>query len=87
MDNYFDTSHECIGCGACVYACSFFGYNALYLCKSSYDEDKYFVVADNDSLHCHHCDGFCEDNAPCQAFCPKDSVITIERYQNPFIIS
>lgn len=78
MDNYFSTSTECIGCGACVYACRFFGYNALYLCQSTYDE-KYFVMADRDALHCNHCDGFYENNAPCQAFCPRDSIITIER--------
>jgi len=74
VDNYFSTSTECIGCGACVYACRFFGYDALYLYQSSYNEDKYFVGADDDSLHCNHCDAFCK------AFCPKDSVITIERY-------
>ena len=64
MDWYFKTDHKkCVGCGACVYACQFFGEDILYM-----GEACPFPV-DNEIVYlCRDCKGHCFD------FCPNDAI-------------
>lgn len=76
MDTYFSIdSLVCTDCGKCIKACP----DNLICRDECYDEELnetfvFYDLFDDYYVPCHHCDGFWEDNTPCQQVCEVDAI-------------
>lgn len=83
MDTYIYTNQNCIVCGDCIDTCELDGQNYLTLSVGGCDFEGNplppMITGSSDYVPCHHCDGFWENQTPCQLTCKHDA-IKIERF-------
>lgn len=78
MDTYLSIDFTCILCCDCIDACELDGQNYLTLaiggCGFDGEPLPPMIQGGCDYTPCHHCDGFRENQTPCQKVCPTNSI-------------